>query len=169
MSSNTPLIDPATDYTLNPEPHSPPAGDWKDDDGLALDSYFQAMDLRPLAQRFVAAMGEFLNAPKKGSRIVRANYVLPGAQAAVRALPADADRTYLCIVDLNNIGFYFHSEAFTPVDNLSAAGHQTAAVFVGATANAQVAKLELYEYTGPVWVSSNFTGPSLVEVLAVTA
>jgi hypothetical protein len=153
------------------EPHSPPAGDWRDDDGEAIDSYFEAMPLGPLVNRLVTAMGELVNAPKKGSRIIRNRLNMAGTNAvtkAVQGLPGDADRLLLAITDVSNKGFYYHSESFTVTDDATTAPAQTAAVFVPPVASGPT-KVELYDYTGPIWVAGSFANGAVIEIMAVTA
>jgi len=170
MTTNPPLDQNVIDYNLDPEPHSPPAGDWKDDDGQAIDSYFEAADLGPLAYKLVQAMSGYINPPKQASRIVRNRLNMQSTNVvthAVMAFPADPDRSYLSITDVTGKGFYYHSESFTVTDDPTIPPAQTPAAFI--PPNALPTRVEIANYTGPIWVAGSFANGAILEIVAVTA
>jgi len=164
----------------DPAPHEPPAGDWQDDDGQALDDYFKAGPQGPINWTLVQALKDAI-APPIASRMLRGRLYIPSGnpQAAIMALPTDPNRTYFRINEYNNNGFYMNSESFTVNDTAIPTASNTigstnafyaAQVAGGSSPNPSVF-LELYGYTGPVWVAGRpeSSKPVLLEYLALTS
>jgi hypothetical protein len=175
MSIDIPLVTPQVDSVLDPEPHSPPAGDWHDDDGQALQSYFLRNDPVAVVSTLVRAIVNELAAPlgnkaaPEGNRLILRNYVIAAGQQSVYALPPDANRLHVQIRDSSGTGFYISDSSFTPTDDSGTASHQTPASFVGGTG--QVAAITLDDYTGPLYISGKAGGgvASQIEIVAISA
>lgn len=173
MSLDIPLVTPQVDSVLDPEPHSPPAGDWHDDDGQALASYFRHGDPTAVITTLVRAIVNELAPPvgskaaPEGNRLIVRNYSLAAAQPGVYALPPDPNRLHVHVRDILGNGFYIADTMFTPIDDAAAASHQTPAMFIGGTN--LPASVTLDDYTGPLYISSKFASPAVIELVAVTA
>ena len=173
MSLNIPIVD---DVLPDPQPHEPPAGDWHDDDGQALASYFLHNDPIAIMQRMIKAAVTELAPPvgtmqaPEGNRLILRNYVLTAAQPAIYALPPDPNRLHVKILDVSNAGFYFADTMFTPVDDAGTASHQTPAMFVGSSSGSgNTAAITLDDYTGPLYIASKFATGAVIELVAITA
>lgn len=170
MSENSAINIPVVSAILDPEPHSPPAGDWRDDDGAALDSYFESGDTSALLQVLVQA-GKAAEMPK-ASRLIARSFVLTKTSTvpftATQALNVDPNRTTLVIQtqkDTTKAGIYLAEQSFTVYDGQDAVGRVTQAFAL--PPNGQ---LVLPNYTGALWVASSDLAGTLsrVDVLAVT-
>lgn len=175
-----PLDIPDVSAILDPAPHDPPAGDWRDDDGAALDSYFEAMPLGPLTSVLVQALKDGISfAPEKSSRIVSAEFFVDDCSLigfpypALMVMPADPNRTALIIQGSHNAGLaalYWHSEAFTAQGTIDA-HPRTNASFLPPAQTSGGSQLVLDHYTGPIWCApANATAVKCsYKITAVTA
>lgn len=88
------LKDDEGDYRPNPERHHGFPGNIHDDDGIALDQYFEGMNDGP--QDYSGAIGATAN-PKHVTRLLTRTLPLDGSQPQ-QYFPADPDRISLTIV-----------------------------------------------------------------------
>lgn len=167
MSLNIPLVTPQVDSVLDPEPHSPPAGDWHDDDGQALASYFLHNDPGPAISTLVRSIVKELMVPEKvtvinNNRIIRrkvdfqdlptTSYPYP----AYMALPADPNRdslTFLSSDVASNQKMYFGSDRFDALADANSLPETDAIPL-----NVSMRSLIIPNYTGPVWVAPSGVG-----------
>lgn len=171
MPDNPALNIPVIDATIAPEPHSPPAGDWQDDDGRALDSYFESGETNALLRALVQATQDSIKVPK-ASRLVARTFTLTTTSSisvpSINALTEDENRTSLVIqtqADATKAGVYIGEQSFAVHDGPDTVGRVTAAFYL--SPNAQ---LVIPDYTGPLWLGvGDLTGKLCrVDVLAVT-
>lgn len=156
----------------DPLPHNPPAGDWQDDDGIALDDYFKAAALGPQIYGMVQALVETLK-PTPNNRFIRRRFYFTTASndQAVMALPADPNRSTLAISVSpvgTNTGVFIHSESFNVRDNADNPGSNTDAFRLEKNS----APFVIDNYTGPLWVAgASLDGATIarVDILAVTS
>lgn len=161
MSLNVPLAKSTVDAITNPEPHSPPAGDWHDDDGQALQSYFLHADPKDVISTLVRSVVNELKTPKC-NRIIRrlikfddvatATYPYP----ARMILPPDPNRdslTFMSSSVANNQSIFWSGDRF---DALADAG--TIPETDGALIPVPARTLVVPNYTGPVWAAPTGVG-----------
>jgi hypothetical protein len=126
-------------------------GNTADDDGRALDEYFEAAPSGPLDYAGIQHAREELPTT---TRILSRAFVLTQGQQATLALPADPSRIKL-VIDVMDVGPAYVSDA-------NDIGTLTPYI---TTANSP---LDLGAHTGPVWIAAQDAGTCRVHVWAVT-
>jgi hypothetical protein len=172
MSNHNPELIPGPVDGLDPLPHHPPAGDWRDDDGRAIDDFFNTSDPDAgKAYRAVPLPREELPAP---TRIIRNRITQTGAlfNRAVLALNPDVNRICLVVSGNNSAaagGFYIASEPFQVLDNGDDNVSNTMGFWVNLDAGST--QLVIPGHTGAVYVAAAVTASNQtvqIDVMAVT-
>lgn len=151
MSNDFPLTRLEVDSLPDPAPHNPPAGDWKDDDGRALDSYFEAMDLQPLISYLTKAAANSIKPPTAG-RLLRQRFSLTVAgfpYSSTFIFPPDPNRSLLVIQPPLGaaLPIYISDGSFTANDILGNTPETPAFHVPGAQ------QIVIPNYTGAVWAA----------------
>lgn len=146
------LNDPLPPEVLDPAPHRPIAGDIADDDGQALDDFFEAAPSGPTVWESYDLGKDALPKP---TRILSRQIVLPQAGSApadpVQVFPADVNRLHIRV------------ESDHPI--------MIASDKTDCYGAAQTVSTSWYNdlHTGSVWVYSTYvTGPVTVNVWSIT-
>ena len=142
----TDLIQPVTPELINPEPHPPIAGNYADDDGQAIDEWFEAAPVGP--QEY--GIPPVITTPTipQTTRLLTREFVISangGVHTPILVLPADPNRIKLII----------GVEADTRIAS------EKSDVFSAAPAGG-TAMLDMDGHTGAVWAYSTDTATDLV-------
>jgi hypothetical protein len=162
---NPPLTHPVTPERLDPTPHAPIAGDHSDDDGRALDEFFEGGPWAPVESEGLAIKEESVKTPTRliGGRRRLNVTALPVVEML---LPADLNRTKLVLTASSNLlnsvpvwlfvsdsKFTLMADGATPVlANDGPAAFLLPATISGTNSYANEIVLDLGAHTGAVWV-----------------
>lgn len=149
----TDIDKPISPEVLDPTAHSPIAGNWRDDDGQALDSYFTPVTTLP--QEYGYGDSEPRETVPVTTRLIGRKLVIGTVNgvlsAPLQVFPADPNRQEIIMQADNNV--CLTSERVEPND------FYTLPYGLGTLR---------FKHTGALWISSASAGPVTVYVLAVT-
>jgi len=147
-------------------------GDFKDDDGKVIDSFFIETDA-PAEPQIEAIKQRPLAASIKPTRLLNDTVTLKVGDAPVMLLPADANRKSLTMLMTTPTGSATATDYVNIADNVGNVSlAQQSGVSSGVTRmRAWATDHTLVGHTGPVWVSGSFgqTLPLEVTLAVVTA
>ncbi|HEY6021377.1 MAG TPA: hypothetical protein VIY48_16175 [Candidatus Paceibacterota bacterium] len=140
-------------YDPSPSYH-PPAGDWKDDDGQALDDYFKAMAQGPEIYKAIQALVDSIK-PPESTRFMSYRFLVTPTNlafpfAATPIFPADRNRQSLVIQPAGGT----NGSLFMSDQNFTAVGPAGSAPQTQAFAIPGTQQLVIPNYTGALWVAS---------------